>query len=60
MYRRISVLLNKNQKIGFIIFFFSMFLSSALEIIGIGALSGIIYALSSVDTSYMLYKNMTL
>ncbi len=56
MYRRISVLLNKNQKIGFIIFFFSMFLSSALEIIGIGALSGIIYALSSVDTSYMLLQ----
>lgn len=33
-----------------------MFLSSALEIIGIGALSGIIYALSSVDTSYMLLQ----
>ena len=56
MYSRISVLLNKNQKIGFSIVFFSMFLSSALEIISIGALSGVIYFVSSVDSPYTLLQ----
>lgn len=56
MYNRISVLLSKNQKIGFIVFFFSMFLSSALEIIAIGALSGMVYVLSSFDTAHTLLQ----
>ena len=56
MYNRISILLSKNQKIGFIVFFISMLLSSALEIIGIGALSGIVYVLSSFDTTHTLLQ----
>jgi len=56
MYNRISILLSKNQKIGFIVFFISMLLSSALEIIGIGALSGIVYVLSSFDSTHTLLQ----